>query len=59
MSCRGRGRDGGSAPPPPPEMGVKLFELAQSNIVTPERKKGGDPLAIRRPLLARAGFGGG
>ena len=37
----------------PPEMGVKMFELAQTNFFTPERKKGGGghPLAIRRPLL--------
>ena len=32
---------GGGAPPPPPERGVKMFELAQTNIFTPERKKGG------------------
>ena len=25
----------------PPERGVKMFELAQTNIFTPERKKGG------------------
>ena len=28
-------------PPPPPEMGVKMFELAQTNLFTPKRKKGG------------------
>ena len=27
--------------PPPPERGVKMFELAQTNILTPERKKEG------------------
>ena len=27
--------------PPPPEMGVKMFELAQTNLFTPEGKKGG------------------
>ena len=27
--------------PPPPEMGVKMFELAQTSIFTPERKKEG------------------
>ena len=44
----------------PPERGVKMFQLAQTNIFTPERKKGGGhPLAIRRPLLARARLGGG
>ena len=44
----------------PPEMGVKMFELAQTNIFTPERKKGGGhALAIRRSLLAGAGLGGG
>ena len=32
---------GGGAPPPPPEKAVKMFELAQTNIFTPERKKGG------------------
>ena len=42
MRCRGRGiSDGGRCPPPPPEKGVKMFELAQTNIFTPERKKGG------------------
>ena len=45
---------------PPPEKGVKMFELAQTNIFSPERKKGGGrPLAIRRQLLAGAGLGGG
>ena len=28
-------------PPPPPEMGVKMYELGQTNLFTPERKKGG------------------
>ena len=41
MSCRGRGSDGGRWAPPP-ERGVKMFELAQTNIFTPEQKKGGD-----------------
>ena len=40
MSCWGRGRYGGRSPPPP-EMGEKMFELAQTNIFSPERKKGG------------------
>ena len=40
MSCRGRRSDEGWCPPPP-EMGVKMFELAQTNIFTPGRKKGG------------------
>ena len=31
----------GEVPPPPPERGVKMFELAQTNIFTPERKRGG------------------
>ena len=45
---------------PPRERGVKMFELAESNIFTPELKKGGGhPVAIRRPLLAGAGRGGG
>ena len=46
--------------PTPPERGVKMFELAQTNIFMHEWKKGGGhPLAIRRPLLAGAGLGGG
>ena len=32
---------GGDAPPPPPEKGVKMFELVQLNLFTPEVKKGG------------------
>ena len=32
---------GGDAPPPPPEKGVKMFELAQLNLCTPEKKKWG------------------
>ena len=31
----------GEVPPPPPARGVKIFELAQTNIFTPERKKRG------------------
>ena len=31
----------GEVPPPPPEMGVKMFELVQTNIFISERKKGG------------------
>ena len=31
----------GEVPPPPPRKGVKMFELAQTNSFTPERKKGG------------------
>ena len=59
MSCRRRESDGATSPPPP-QMGVKMFELAQTNIFTPERKKGGGrPLAIRRPVLVGAGVGGG
>ena len=50
----------GEVPHPPPEMRVKMFELAQTNIFTPEWKKGGGhPLAIRRQLLAGLGLGGG
>ena len=42
VSCQGRGtRGGGEPPPPPPERRVKMFELAQTNIFSPERKKGG------------------
>ena len=60
VSCRRRGISGAGRWPPPPERGVKMFELAQTNIFTPDRKNGGGhPLAIRRPLLARAGLGGG
>ena len=56
----GAGKRWGEVPPPPQKkMGVKMFELAQTNIFTPERKKGGGhPLAIRRPLLAGARLGG-
>ena len=31
----------GEVPPPKKKMGVNMFELAQTNIFTPERKKGG------------------
>ena len=31
----------GGDPPPPREMGVRMFELAQLNLFTPERKGGG------------------
>ena len=27
--------------PPPPEKGVKMFELAQLNLFSPEKKRGG------------------
>ena len=44
----------------PPEMGVKMFELAQTNIFIPERKKGG---ATHWRFVAHCwqelGFGGG
>ena len=47
-------------PPPPHEMGVKMFELAQTNILSPERKKGG---ATNRRFVANCwkglGLGGG
>ena len=35
------GQKWGEMPPPPPEKGVKMFELAQLNLFTPEKKKGG------------------
>ena len=35
------GKKWGETRPPPPEMGVKMFELAQLNLFTPDRKKGG------------------
>ena len=35
----GPGKGWGEVPPPPPKMGVKMFELAQTNIFTPLRKK--------------------
>ena len=56
----GAGEEMGGGAPPPPEMGVKMFELAQTNLFTPERKKGGGghPLAIHPRLMAGAGFGG-
>ena len=38
----GPGKGWGQVRPPPPlEMGVKMFELAQTNLFNPERKKGG------------------
>ena len=56
----GPGKRWGEVPPPPPEMGVKMFELAQTNIFTPEWKRGGGhPRAIRCPLLAVAALGEG
>ena len=33
-------RKWGQTPPPPPEKGVTMFELAQLNLFSPERKKG-------------------
>ena len=54
-----RAEMGGDAPPSPPAKGVKMFELAQLNLLTPEVKKGGgQPLAIHRRMLAFAGTGG-
>ena len=45
--------------PPPPKRGVKMFQLAQINLFTPERKSGGGhPLAIRCQLLAGSGLRG-
>ena len=41
----------GGGAPPPREMGVKMFELAQTNPFTPERKKGGG--ACRNGYWAR------
>ena len=38
---------------PPPERGVKMFELAQTNIFTPERKKGGGGTHVLRGLERR------
>ena len=40
-SVAGAGEAMGRGAPPSPEMGVKMFELAQTNIFTPERKRGG------------------
>ena len=49
----------GGRAPAPHRMGVKMFELVQTNVFTPETKKGeGHPLAIRRQLLAGARLGG-
>ena len=48
--------------PPPPEMGVKMFELAQTNIFTPERKKrggGGTHWRFVPHCWQGLGFGGG
>ena len=53
------GRKWGETPPPHPEKGMKMFELGQLNLFTPEKKKGGgQPLAIHRHVLASAGTGG-
>ena len=43
--------------PPPLEKGVKMFELAQLNLLSPEKKKagGGQPLANHRHVLVGAG----
>ena len=50
---------GGGAPPNQKKWRGKMFELVQTNLFTPERKKGGGhPLAIGRQLLVGAGLGG-
>ena len=49
----------GGAPPPPPKMGVKMFELAQTNIFTPERKRGGPPTGNSLPAACRGWAWGG
>ena len=43
----------------PPERGVKMFELAQTNIFTPERKKGGPPTGDSSPTAGRGWAWGG
>ena len=43
----------------PPEMGVKMFEMVQTNIFTPERKKGGGTQWRFVAHLSGAGLGGG
>ena len=45
--------------PPPPEMAVRMFELAQTNIFTPERKKGGGHWRFLAHCWQGAGLGGG
>ena len=43
-------------PPPPPEKGPKMFELAQLNLFTFQKKEGGGrPLAIHHHVLAGDG----
>ena len=43
----------------PPERGVKMFELAQTNIFTPEQKKGGGTHSRFVAHCWLAGLGGG
>ena len=51
---------GGDAPPPPPEMRMKMFELAQTNLFTPERKRGGGaPTGDSSPTAVRCWAWGG
>ena len=46
-------------PPPPPERGVKMFQLAQINLFTPERKKeGGTHWQLAANCLQGLGLGG-
>ena len=37
---------------------MKTFELAPLNLFTPQKKRGGEPLAIHRHVVAGAGVGG-
>ena len=50
---------GETRPPPPPEKGVKMFELAQHNLFTPEKKKGGAPTGDSLPCDRRRWDWGG
>ena len=53
------GRNGIRRPPPPPEMGVKMFERAQLNLFSPERKNGGPSTGDSSPTAGRRWAWGG
>ena len=52
-----REEEGGS-PPPPSEKGVKMFELAQLNVFTPDVKKGGGHWRFIAHCWQAMGLGG-
>ena len=47
------GEEMGGDAPPPPEMGVKMYELAQLNLFIPKRKKGGRPTGNSSPTAGK------